>query len=131
MPDILDPSALLSSLPNLLPPACILQSPQDAIVSLIHSAMNALSFRIVGVDDTESITTYPNNILPEHWNAHGPGYYTLRYRHEQSSLGFVVKVTKLAARTMINAIAVEVCNMLYINLHSSEVAVFRVTRPLL
>lgn len=124
MPDILDPSALLSSLPSLLPTACTLKSPQDAIASLIHSTMNALSFRVVGVDDTDSITSYANNVLPEHWNAHGPGNYTFRYRHEQSSLEFVVKVSKLAARTMINAIAVEVCYVLYIYLDVSERSLF-------
>lgn len=124
MSDVLDPSALLPSLSSLLPPACTLKSPQDAIVSLIHSVMNALSFRLVGVDDTDSITTYTNNILPEHWNAHGPGNYTLRYKHEQSSLEFVVKVTKLAARTILNAIAVEVCYTLYIYLHASKQSIF-------
>ena len=85
MPDILDPSALLSSLPSLLPAACTLKSPQDAIVGLIHSVMTTLLFRVVGVDDTDSITTFANNLLPEQWNAHGPGNYTLRYKHEQSS----------------------------------------------
>ena len=124
MPDILDPSALLSSLPNLLPPSCTLKSPQDGIVSLVHSVMIALSFRIVGADDTDSITTYANNVLPEHWNSHSPGNYTLRYKHEQSSLQFVVKVTKLAARTIINAIAIEVCYTVYIYLRASEQPMF-------
>ena len=124
MPDILDPSALLSALPSLLPTSCTLNSPQDAIVSLIHSTMNALSFRLVGVDDSESITSYTDNVLPETWISHGPGHYTLRYKHEQSSLMFVVKVSKLAARTMVNAIAVEVCYILYIYLHTSEQSLF-------
>jgi PI31 proteasome regulator N-terminal len=124
MPDILDPSALLASLPNLLPTPCTLKFPQDAIVTLIHSTMNALSFRVVGVDDSDSTTSYANNILPDHWNAHGPGHYTLRYRHEQSSLEFVVKVSKLAARTIVNAIAVEVCYILYIYLDASKQSLF-------
>ena len=36
------------------------------------------------------------------------GHYTLRYKHEQSSMEFVIKVSKLGGRTVINAIAVEV-----------------------
>ncbi|KAF8592636.1 hypothetical protein K439DRAFT_1504293 [Ramaria rubella] len=107
MPDALDPSALLSSIPNLISTASTLKSPQDALVVLIHSSMNTLLFRLVGIDDSATVNSYPNNTLPEGWNAYGPGHYTLRYKHEQSSLEFVVKVSKLATRTMVNAIAVE------------------------
>jgi len=48
-----------------------------------------------------------NNILPEEWSQHGPGNYTFRYKHDQSSLEFVVKVAKLGSRTLLNAIALE------------------------
>jgi len=48
-----------------------------------------------------------NNILPEDWAKHGPGSYTLRYKHDQSSLEFLLKVSKLGNRTLFNAIALE------------------------
>ena len=108
-PDILDPSALIVPLLNLLPSnKKRLESQQDAITALIHSAFNALSFRLISVDDSTPESTTLNSILPEAWNANGPGNYTLRYRHEQSSLEFIIKVVKLGNRTLINAIAVEV-----------------------
>ncbi|KAF8528805.1 PI31 proteasome regulator N-terminal-domain-containing protein [Hysterangium stoloniferum] len=107
MSNLLDPAALLSSLPKLLHTNCVLQSPHDAIVALIHTCMHVLSFRLVGTDDADTIATYPDNLLPDAWNARGPAVYTLRYKHEQSSLTFVVNVSKLATRTIINAIAVE------------------------
>lgn len=120
MPNILDPSALLALLPNVLPPSCTLKTPQDAIAILVHTVMSALSFRLVGSDDASTVTSFANNVVPDNWNVHGPGNYTFRYRHEQSSLEFVVKVSKLAARTIINAIAVEVCYMLYKYLDPSK-----------
>ena len=108
-PDLLDPSALTASLPNLLPPKRKrLESQQDAITVLVHTAFNALSFRLVAVDDSTPASNTLEGILPDYWNSHGPGSYTLRYRHEQSSLEFVVKVVKLGSRTLINGIAVEV-----------------------
>lgn len=72
--------------------------------------MTALGFRLIAIDDTSPSQSYPNNVLPESWDAHGPGSYTFRYRHDQSSLEFVLKVSKLGGRTMIHAIAVEVGN---------------------
>jgi proteasome inhibitor subunit 1 (PI31) len=109
--NILDPSAVLSRLPNLLPGgARSLASPQDAVVALFHAALANLGFRLVGTDESSSVQTYENNVLPDGWNAHGPGHYSLRYKHEQSSLEFLIKVSKLGTRTMVNAIALEVCS---------------------
>lgn len=108
MSNILDPSALLSKLPGLLPPENALQSQQDGLSALTHSAMTVLGFRLIGVDDNSSPRTFEGNVLPSGWNDHGPGSYTLRYKHEQSSFEFVLKVFKLGSRTMISAIALEV-----------------------
>jgi proteasome inhibitor subunit 1 (PI31) len=108
--NILDPSALTSRLPKLLPKSNqTLQNPQDALSALIHTAFTVLGFRLIGVDDTSSASTFDGNVLPEHWNTHGPGHYTFRYKHEQSSLEFLLKMAKLGNRFTINAIGVEVC----------------------
>ena len=107
-PNILDPSALLQSVPTLLPEDKKLGSQYDAIAVLLHTAMIALGFRLIGVDDSSFATSYDNNVLPSQWNTHTPNF-TFRYRHDQSSLEFVLKLAKLGKRTLINAIAVEVC----------------------
>jgi len=108
--DILDPAALLSLLPTLLPPSRKhLTSPQDAIAAILHTIFSSLAFRLIGVDDTSIATNNSTNILPEEWNTAGPSHYTFRYRHDQSSLEFVLNVSKLGRRTLINAIANEVC----------------------
>lgn len=111
--NILDASALLHSLPNILPPSKKkLESQQDALAALVHAALTTLAFRLTGVDETGPSLTIENNVLPEEWNQHGPGNYTFKYRHEQSSLEFLVKVVKLGSRTLINSIAIEVTPIL-------------------
>ncbi|KAJ7742472.1 PI31 proteasome regulator N-terminal-domain-containing protein [Mycena maculata] len=107
MADILDPASLLQLLPTLLPKAKkTLPSSQDGIAALLHTAMTALAFRLIAVDES-SPGTSSLTILPDEWNKDGPSHYTFRYRHDQSSLEFVVKVSKLGGRTLINAIALE------------------------
>lgn len=107
--DILDPAALTSLLPTLLPPSAKnLDSPQHALAALLHTAMAAVGFRLIGVDESLVARQDLNNVLPEEWSLLGPGSFTFRYKHEQSSLEFVVKVIKLGSRTLVNAIALEV-----------------------
>lgn len=109
MANVLDPSALLSSIPRLLAPSPkALASPNDAITALIHAAMTALSFRLVAADESSPPLLETNNVLPPDWNKQGPGHYALRYKHNQSSLEFLVKVVSLGRRTLINAISLEV-----------------------
>lgn len=107
--NVLDPTALVNQIPNLLPPSNkILPSPHDGIAVLIHAAFTALGFRLVATDDVSLARPHPDNVLPDDWNTKGPVDRTFRYSHEQSSLEFLVKVIKLGQRTLINAIAVEV-----------------------
>ena len=116
-PDLLDPSALIATLPSLLPgEKKTLDSSQDAIAALLHTALVAVSFRLIGVDETtQSSVALSNNILPADWNKHGPWYYTLVYKHDQSSLEFLVKLTKLGKRSVINAIALQVGELLFVS----------------
>ena len=107
MSNILDASAILSSIPNYLSSSKVLSNPQDAIAALVHTILSVLGFRLVGVDDSSSSGSFEGNVLPEKWSLNGPGNYTFRYRHEQSSLEFIIKVSKLGSRTLINAIATE------------------------
>jgi proteasome inhibitor subunit 1 (PI31) len=106
--NVLDSAALLATLPQLLPTPRRLASPHDAIAALLHTVMSALAFRLIAVADDGPALDTQSNTLPQAWNEHGPAHYTFRYRHEQSSLEFVVKITKLGPRTLINAIATHV-----------------------
>lgn len=107
--NILDPSALCSLLPTLLPQESKrLNSSHDGIAALVHTVLSTLAFRLIAIDESSTTMSSTSNILPTGWNQNGPGNYTFRYKHDQSSLEFVVKIIKLGARTLINAIAVEV-----------------------
>jgi len=104
----LDPSAVLARLPALLPQdSKKLSSQTEAIAALLHTVLTLLDFRLIAVDDDAPASSYESNALPAAWTAHGPGSYTLRYRHTQSSLEFVLKVSKLAGRTVVNGISTE------------------------
>ena len=107
--NILDPSVLIATLPKLLPISKKqLESPQDALAALVHTILSVLAFRLVAVDDNAPAHDVPDGVLLEEWTSHAPSHYTLRYKHEQSSLQFIVKVSKLGSRTLVNAIAAEV-----------------------
>lgn len=124
---LLDPSALLEQLPGLLPApeawqnsesgeasgsgsATSLRSPHDGLAALAHTILTRLGFRLTSLSDEPSdkaVQSFAGNALPPAWNASGPGSYTFRYAHEQSSMTFLVKVVSLGARLLIHATALE------------------------
>ena len=107
-PNILDASALISLLPTVLPPdSKSLASQQDGLTALVHTVFIALAFRLIAVDDSTADLS-DGKVLPPRWNQNGPGHYALKYRHDQSSLEFLLNVSKLGSRTLFNAIALEV-----------------------
>ena len=114
--DPLDPAALTGRLPSLLPEAAKkLNSAQDGLAALLHTTMVELGFRLIAVDEHSPSRSDLNNVLPEDWAKHGPGTYAFRYKHDQSSLEFLLKVSKLGNRTLFNAIALEVRRLVHLN----------------
>jgi len=99
---------LTSRLPGLLPEAAKkLGSPQDGLAALLHTAMAELGFRLIAIDERSPLIPDLNNVLPKDWAQGGPANYTFRYKHDQSSLEFLLKVSKLGNRTLFHAIALE------------------------
>lgn len=129
--DLLDTSALLETLPNLLPQtqsegesstSARLRQPQDGLSALLHTTLTRLDFRLIGLgedhrldqqddDDQNQSANKTKNQLPEDWNSKGPDTYSFRYRHDQSSLEFIIKTVKLAGRVVVHGIAVEVSDL--------------------
>jgi len=105
MTEKLDPSTLLAKLPSLLPASKQLASSTDAVAAFIHTVFTSLSFTLVGIDDGDASDNFENNVLPEGWNDPKKGCITFRYRQEQ--LEVIVKVMKMGAQTIINAIGSE------------------------
>lgn len=133
--DLLDTSALLETLPTLLPPtqsegesstSARLRQPQDGLSALLHTILTRLDFRLIGLgedhrldqqgdDDQNQSANKTKNQLPEDWNSKGPDTYSFRYRHDQSSLEFIIKTVKLAARVVVHGIAVEVSSLVAVS----------------
>ena len=112
--DPLDPAVLTSRLPGLLPEtAKELNSAQDGLAALFHTAMTELGFRLIAIDEHSPPIPAMNNVLPKGWAKNGPGNYAFRYKHDQSSLEFLLKVSKLGNRTLLHAIALEARRFLY------------------
>lgn len=126
MTNLLDPSALLHVLPQLLPttPSSSepqLRSPSDALAALIHTILTRLDFRLTGLAEDDRLpsstttatesestpTSTSSNKLPAEWNAKGPDHYSFRYKHHQSSLDYLVKIVKLGNKAVIHGIALQ------------------------
>ncbi|KAJ1309054.1 hypothetical protein OPQ81_004733 [Rhizoctonia solani] len=112
MANLLDASALLAKVPNILPQSSkTLSSPQDALAVLLHSAMTALGFRLVAIDEdapaSEPEAGATPGLLPEGWNRKGPDVYTFKYKHEQSSFTFLLKLVRMSGKMIVHGIAVE------------------------
>lgn len=109
MSDALDPSAVLSTVKQVLPPdQRTLKTSQDGIAVLLHGVMTILGFRLVGLDDSSADVQHEKNVLSGEWSKHSPDSFAFRYRHDQSSLVFLLKIVKLSKRLVIHGIALEV-----------------------
>lgn len=133
MTDLLDASALLGSIPRLLPESSKnLSTPQDALALLLHSAMTALGFRLVAIDESapakEPEAGTPG-LLPEGWNIKGPDVYTFKYKHEQSSFTFLLKLVKISGKMIVHGIALEVGIIIPILTRQGTHDFIRTTRP--
>ena len=120
--DPLDPSAVLETLPKLLPSDvqdAKLLSQSDALAALSHTILTRLDFRLINLGDSHQVAPHLDaddmpgavtvqNRLPREWRRSAPESYSFGYRHEQSSLQFIVKVIKMGNRILINATALEV-----------------------
>lgn len=83
-----------------------LRDPYDALALLSHACMIAFSFRLTGLGDGQ----YPNipktspassPVLPPEWNQSPDNSYLFRYTHDQSSLTYLLKITRLGSKALI------------------------------
>ncbi|CAG8459462.1 16371_t:CDS:2 [Acaulospora morrowiae] len=118
----LDPEVLLSTLESIqltnakqeTLETVQLRSGQDALAAMFHTIMHSLGFRLVGLGERDEPGDNINrdsegNIigLPETWNLHGPQLYAFRYKHNQSSITFLIKCISLGNNFMVHAMGIE------------------------
>ena len=108
-------------------PQSQLNNPYDAIALLSHACMLAVGFRLIGLSEDQKLGTLPlptlpkpllNKLhpdlpspdssdtpppLPAEWNAHPT--YTFHYAHTQSSLTYLLTLTRLGPKAILNGLA--------------------------
>ena len=99
---------MIKSLPTELAPQ--LRNPYDAVALLSHSCMLAVGFRLIGLGEGHSIPPASDpeevQILPKEWNSSLSSDYAFRYAHAQSSLEYLVKVSRLGSKAVINGLGI-------------------------
>ena len=102
MSDPLSPSSLITKSQSLCSPSTLLSSPSSVLLLLLHSLHSSLSFRLI------SPTPQEDNKLPSEWPSSLGGDLKLKYKHDQSSLQFVISVVDLGDKLMVVGNAVDV-----------------------
>ncbi|MCJ1246487.1 hypothetical protein MMC30_003695 [Trapelia coarctata] len=99
-----------------------LRNPFDAIALLCHACMLAVDFRLIGLGEDHKIEATSDaehtKPLPPEWNSTTTSDYAFRYAHTQSTLQYLIKVSRLGRKAVINSI-----NLKDQKLHSAEVRV--------
>ncbi|PYI02448.1 hypothetical protein BO78DRAFT_400478 [Aspergillus sclerotiicarbonarius CBS 121057] len=81
-----------------------LKTPYEAIALVGHAAMTAVGFRLVGLGEDHKLENQSENpSLPAEWNANTA--FAFRYAHSQSSMQYLLKVSRLGNNAVIFALA--------------------------
>ncbi|KAI5363256.1 putative PI31 proteasome regulator, proteasome inhibitor PI31 [Septoria linicola] len=98
---------MLASFPTNSSPQ--LRNGYDAIALAAHASMLAVGFRLVGLGEDHRIDATSDHEspqpLPTEWNA-SSGSYAFRYKHSQSSMEYLVKVSRMGNKAIIMAMGV-------------------------
>lgn len=84
-----------------------IRSPTDALAVACHAGMLAVNFKLVGLGEdhklpTPSTASAPQPVPPQ-WNA--ASTVDLRYTHPQSSMQFLLHISRLSSKVTIQALA--------------------------
>ena len=86
-----------------------LKTPYDALALLSHACMLAVGFRLVGLGEDHKVPAagdmHEARPLPLEWNASSSNY-AFRYAHSQSSMEYLLKVSRLGSKVVTNGLAV-------------------------
>ncbi|BAE60374.1 unnamed protein product [Aspergillus oryzae RIB40] len=81
-----------------------LKTPYEAVALIGHACMLAVNFRLVGLGEEHTIEgSSENPTLPPGWNANDT--VSFRYAHSQSSMQYLLKVSRIGNNALIFALA--------------------------
>jgi len=106
MSDPLSPSTLINKSQSLCSPSTSLPSPSSVLLLVLHSLHSSLSFRLISPTPQDE-----SNKLTQEWPAQGDST-KFKYKHDQSSLEFIISVVDLGDKLMVLGNAVNVNHFL-------------------
>lgn len=131
---------MCSSLPKDAYPH--LRNPYDAVALLSHACMLAVGFRLVGLGEDHRIGNFPlklslkpskltkppeatsqassPQLLPSEWNSTTTSHYAFRYSHSQSSLQYIIKISRLGPKAIVNGMGIGDDKVHALNVTTSE-----------
>lgn len=87
-----------------------LKNPFDAVALLSHACMLIVGFRLVGLGEDHKVeaTSVVTDVhsLPSEWNATSSYNYSFRYAHNQSSLQYLIKISRLGGKAVVNGMGI-------------------------
>lgn len=80
----------------------------DAAALLAHACMLIVGFRLEGLGEDHRVEVKSEGTdvhsLPREWNATSSYNYSFRYAHNQSSLKYLIKISRLGGKVVVNGI---------------------------
>ncbi|GAA5987300.1 hypothetical protein JCM5350_008139 [Sporobolomyces pararoseus] len=95
--DLLSATQLLSLCHSLSPSSASLSSPSQVVLLLVHSIHSSLSFRLIDPKPQQE----DKNELPQDWEKNSNSNNGFKYKHDQSSLEFIISVVDLGDKLLI------------------------------
>ncbi|GAA5930128.1 proteasome inhibitor PI31 family protein [Sporobolomyces koalae] len=104
MADPLSATNLIAQSQSLIDPSASLTSPASVLALLVHSIHTALSFRLSSPTNLDDSQATPSRLTQE-WTTESN--HKFKYKHDQSSLEFVVSVVDLGDKVLLVGNAVD------------------------
>lgn len=86
-----------------------LKNAYDGVAVLVHACMLSTGFKFIGLGEDQKVdkpfTSEDASSLPPVWNESSASMYAFRYTHSQSSMEFIVRISRLGRKTMVFGIA--------------------------
>lgn len=105
----LSPAALCNIVRQSIDPDVGLKNQYEALAALANACMLNTGFKFIGLGEEgkveTSITSDTLSPLPSEWNSSASFMYAFRYTHAQSSMEYIIRVSRMGKKTMVFGIA--------------------------
>ncbi|KAI9891076.1 MAG: hypothetical protein M1814_003275 [Vezdaea aestivalis] len=100
----LSAKSLQQAMSTVLPEAqTSLKNVFEAIALTAHAIMTSLDYKLVGLDEDDTLPSRDSLELPDTWCSGSS--YAFQYSHPQSSLKFIMRISRLGTKALLHGIA--------------------------